>query len=303
MGILHGMRAVNLMLVDGGMGDMVAMLVPVDHLIRKNPKIKFHVWVGDYLLEFAKHVLPPGSLVRPFSQAEMLFNQGIPGLTTEWLSHHTPKRCHPVDYAFHMLADSHIYDLAEKNYLHIRPHKPPVKFRLPDKYVCIGAAPADSVKMMPLDTLKEVVRWALARGYSPVMLGSSRNSYDHGFWATPGMINLINRTTILEAAQVIAGAAAFVGLDGGLVHVAGCTDTEIVAGYTLVDPRTIAPIRKGSQSYKFHAIEPDPDIPNRYFQTTDHFYPEDYRTFPGWERVVASMTADKFISVLEKILP
>ena len=92
-------------------------------------------------------------------------------------------------------------------------------------------------------------------------------------------------------------------LDGGLVHVAGCTDTEIVAGYTLVDPRTIAPIRKGSQSYKFHAIEPDPDIPNRYFQTTDHFYPEDYRTFPGWERVVASMTADKFISVLEKILP
>lgn len=309
--LLRDARNINVVLVDGGMGDMIGLLVSVDFLIRTNRRIRFHVWVPDYLTEFSKHVLPSGSLVRAFSTAETLFNPDFLGLTSEWSTKHTPVRTHPVDYGFHVLADTHIYDLAGKNYLQIRPEKPPEKFELPLNYVCIVATASEPVKAMPAATIAEVSEFARDRGFLPVYLGAERASVGVLNQAVTGKVlgvdfsngvNLINRTSLMEAAHVIAGARALIGLDGGLVHVAGCTDVEIVAGYTLVDPRHIAPIRKGSQTHKFRVIEPPKTTPNRYFQTYNYFYPEDYRTFPGWESVVATMTPDKFIAALGAIL-
>ncbi len=221
-------------------------------------------------------------------------------------------RTHPIDYGFHMLADCHIYDMGRKNYLKIRPNEIDIShFGLPEKYVCVVATAAEPVKAMPEATIRAVTAFILSRGYTPVFIGREKALCGFKDFAIKAAvinsyysqgINLINQTDTLEAAAVIAGAKAIVGLDSGLIHVAGFTDTEIVAGYTLVDPIHVAPIRNGSQTYKFHAVEPGLDVPNRYFQTTDHFYTGDYRTFPGWERVVADMTPDKFIDKLTKLL-
>ncbi len=115
-------------------------------------------------------------------------------------------------------------------------------------------------------------------------------------------LNLINKTDTLEIAAIMDKATAVIGMDGGLIHVAGFTDTQIVAGYTLVDPVHVAPIRYNAQSYKFKAIEPNILVPNRYFQTYKHFHKGDYRVFPGWERVIAEMKPESFISHLETIL-
>jgi len=300
-------------LTDGGAGDLICELVAVDYNIRNYPETHFHVWVPDYLLEFAKHVLPPLSTVRPFSRAEAKFRHDIQGMSTQWITNHTCMRTHPVDYGFHMLSDRHIYDLNKKNYLQVRPEELFIKeFHLPEKYVCLVSSASEPIKAMPIPTMNALIDYVLAKGYTPVFIGKEKAEIGFNEMELKAQllpidrakgIDLTNKTTLCQAAGVIAGAKCIIGLDGGMIHLAGCTDTWIVAGYTLVDPIHVAPIRKGSQTYKFRAIEPDANTPNRYYQTYGSgFKKGDYRKFPGWQKVVANMTADKFIPVLNEIL-
>lgn len=301
-------------LTDGGAGDLIAEMVAVDYNIRKHPDITFYVWVPDYLLSLAKHLLPKGSIVRPFSKAKEKFDHEVLGTTTEWCGNHTPMRTHPVDYGFHMLSDRHIYDLNEKNYLQIRPEELDWTI-LPAKYVCVLGTAAEPVKAFPKETLEQISEWLMRNGYTPVFLGKEENDcgfnnmktnafkiLSHEYYSYHG-INLINKTSLLEAAAIIARSECIIGMDSGLIHLAGCTDTQIIAGYTLVDPIHVAPIRKGSQTYKYTAIEPDVLVKNRYYQTYySGFQKGDFRKFPNWENVVASMTSEKFIKAMEEVL-
>lgn len=301
----------HLVLTDGGAGDLICELVAVDYNIRNFPATKFHVWVPDYLLDFARHVLPKNQLIRPFSQGETSFRHDIEGNTTEWCTRHTPMRTHPVDYGFHMLSDRHVYNLNQKNYLQIRPEE--ISFKNPVlPYICIAATAAEPCKAFTPEDLNKIVDWICAKGFAPVFMGKEESKCGFKDFTIEAEIinidvssrgyNLINQTNLLQAAKVISGAAAFVGMDGGLVHLAGCTDVEIVAGYSLVDPIHVAPIRNGSQAYKFRAVEPEIFIHNRYFQTYSNFVKGDYRQFPGWQKVVKSLTAEKFIRKLEEVL-
>jgi ADP-heptose:LPS heptosyltransferase len=301
----------SLILTDGGMGDLVCELVAVNYIIRTNPRIQFQIWVPDYLRSFAIHVLPPKSIVYPFS-ARKDFDGTIPCRTTQWQQMgHTPMRAHPVDYGFHMLADKHIYDLNEKNYLQIRPKQINIKeFSLPKNYVCIATTAAEPCKAMSTELIQGITDYISKKDCTPIYLGKTESLT--GFndlkisAVTPILpdtgINLIDKTNLLQAARIIHGAKAFIGMDGGLVHLAGCTDVPIIAGYSLVDPIHVAPIRNGSQMWKFIAIEPDKDIANRYFQTNNLFYSGDYRTFPGWQKVLENLTLEKFIHQLSYIV-
>ncbi len=306
------MEQCNLILTDGGLGDLVGCLVAVDYNIKNCPHIKFHVWVPDYLLWFAKHVLPRGTSVLPFSKAKEKFNDKIDGRTTEWCTHHTAIRTHPVDYGFHMLADRHVYDLNEKNYLQIKPEFIDIsKFDIPEKYVVIAATGVEPVRTMPVETANSVIDYIVSKGLTPVFLGKEDSNCGIGNHAIRAKIlpinydkgvNLINSTTLLESAKIIHESKAYVGMDGGLSHVAGCTDTNIICGFTASNPNHVAPIRMGSQTYKFTAIEPDNNLPNGYFQTYSGFKKGNFQKFEGWEEIKASMTAEKFINALERIL-
>lgn len=298
-------------LTDGGLGDLVCCLVAVDWNIKNHKNIKFHVWVPDYLFWFARHVLPRGANIRPFSKAKEEFNHKYLGMTTEWCTNHTCIRTHPVDYGFHMLSDRHVYELNEKNYLQIVPDKIDISsFNLPEKYVVICATGVEPVRTMPVETANSIIDYVIDRGYVPVFLGKEESdcglnnlaikaksialNYEKG-------INLVNKTSLLESAKIIHNSKAYIGMDGGLSHIAGCTDAEIICGYTASHPSHVAPIRKGSQTYKFHPIFPDPH-PNAFYQTHSHFKKGNFQRFEGWQDVVGSMRSEKFLSALEEIL-
>lgn len=298
-------------LTDGGLGDLVCCLVAVDWNIRHFPEIKFNVWVPDYLFWFAKHVLPRGTLLRPFSKAKEEFDHSILGMTTEWCTNHTCIRTHPVDYGFHMLSDRHVYDLSEKNYLQIKPDLIDISsFDLPKKYVVIAATSVEPVRTMPEKTANELIEYVLDKDYAPVFLGKEESDCgfkDFKIKAKPIEINyskgfnLVNKTSLLESAKIIHDSHAYIGMDGGLTHIAGCTDAHIVAGYTASHPSHVAPIRNGSQEHRFYPVRPD-DHPNAYYQTWSSFKKGNFQRFDGWELVVNSITADKFITHLEDIL-
>jgi len=59
-----------------------------------------------------------------------------------------------------------------------------------------------------------------------------------------------------------------IGLDNGLIHLAGMTDVPIVAGYTTVDPYYRVPYRHGVKGWNCYVVEPTSEC--RYCQT-EHF--------------------------------
>ncbi len=233
-------------------------------------------------------------------------------MSTAWVTDHTAIRTHPVDYGFHMLSDRHEYDLNNKNYLQIHPEFINIsKFDLPEKYVVISATGVEPVRTLPVDTANKIIDYVLDKGYTPVFLGKQESDCGVGGLKIKADViplnhhkgvNLINLTSLLESAKMIHEAKVYVGMDGGLTHVAGCTNVDIICGFTASNPNHVAPIRNGSQSYKFTAIEPDSGIRNRYYQTYSGFKKGNFQRFEGWELVKQSMTPEKFITALEKIL-
>ncbi len=307
---------VNCLLAGAGLGDHVASLVAVNHIITSYPWINLLVWVPDYLLDYAKNVLPANAIVRDYTQAVKKYDSKKIGLTTEWRSQHTPMKIHPVYYAMHMLADEH--PVIEKcNYLQIKFDQVDVStFNLPKKYVCIQATFAEVVKTMPNKTINEIAAYVKSRGYTPVFLGKTENKvgvvkqvntakeadvdYSIG-------INLVDKTDILQSAKIIQGAAALVSMDGGITHMAGSTTTPIVVGYTFIDPAHNLPIRNNEIGWNCYTVVPDEKLGCRFCQTRTNFLMgHDYRNcyYPKDKpfACVDYMKSDKFITHLEGIL-
>lgn len=298
----------QMIVTDGGVGDLIAELVAVNYNVQHSPTVKWTLFCPDYLKELAENLIP-GLKVVPFSRAPMHFKPTAFTRTTEWCWH-SPMRTHPVDYGFHMLADKHIDDVSLKNYLRIKPVK--LSGALPKKYVCIAATGVEPCKTLPGAVIDEIADYCISLGHTPVYLGKRESDTGHrdlkvkstlcGADLSKGL-DLLDKTTLVEAATIIDGSRAWIGMDGGLMHLAGCTDAHIVCGFTLVEPKQVAPYRYNSRDFRFHPVEPSKNIQNRYYQSyTNVATPGDYRKFPGWEAVLADLTADKFIHRLQEVL-
>lgn len=77
-------------------------------------------------------------------------------------------------------------------------------------------------------------------GLTPVFLGKTgmerrSGSIDEKYDLSRGL-DLINKTSLLEAAQIMDHAQMVIGIDNGLLHLAGCTSATILYGYTMVGP-------------------------------------------------------------------
>ena len=234
------------------------------------------------------------------------------GITTEWKNSHTAMRTHPVDYAFHMLADHHVEN-EEKNYLKITPIDIS-KFNLPEKFVLIPVGSTSPVKELSSRTINDIADFCIAMDYVPVFVGSTKNVPGSGDEHSAKIqevdyskgINLVNKTNLLELGSIMTKAKCIVGLDGGLMHLAGCTDLTIICGFTFVSPHHIMPIRNNILGWNVYPIEQPKSLGCRYCQTNMIWTAElghDFRDcYYDDFQCVKNMTSDKFIEVLDKVL-
>lgn len=302
---------VNVLLGDGGAGDHLCSLIAVDYIKRNYSWINPLIWVPDYLLDFAKHVLPKDAVIRNYTQAKDKFNESLPGLTTQWKSQHTPMRTHPVDYAFHQLADVHFYTNEKKNYLKSKPIDIS-SFDLPENYIVITPTSVERVKRFSKETIDLLSQYVISLGYTPVYLGKDHVKTGRGLdinAETPDFdrskgIDLINKTNLIEAASIISGAKLFIGMDGGLVHLAGFTDTKIVAGYTFASPEHLMPIRNNKVGYNVFPVVPEESLGCRFCQTNwGLLYNHDFRKCRYDDyKCTKDMTFEKFKKQIDEAL-
>lgn len=317
--ILHPKtKTINVMLLDGGLGDHVCSLIAVDYMIEKYPWITPLVWLPDFLYDFAKHLLPEGTEVWKFSDMRGRYQPSRPTKTTKWDGNTSPMKIHLVDYAFLRLLDENP-GIEHKNYLQIRPDEIDVsKFNLPARFIVLTTGYTADVREFPASEINKVARWAKDNGITPVFLGQEqtktgvhhviKGSFSEEIDLTLG-IDLIDKTSLLEAARVMADSKAVLGVDNGLLHVAGCTQAEIIAGFTTVTPEIRAPIRHDSPEYRFLSVTPGADIKCRFCQENTNFlYGHDYRQClykpesPRNKACTKDMKAEKFIKHLSTIL-
>lgn len=312
-------EALNIFLNGGGVGDHVAALPSVLSASKQNVNIT--LFVPDFFIDFAKDMLP-NIQVLGFKDVEKRDKQASAVQTIS--AAHTPMRMHLVDYAATMITDKQL-DEDEKNYLRYPVGKNSIsRFNLPEKYVVLTPAYTAPVREWHPDIINEVSAYVVDKGYTPVYIGSDKTllvakhgsqsvTYKGQFNETVNYsngINLVNKTSLSEAAEIMAKARAVVGLDNGLLHVAGCTDVPIVGGFTSVDPKYRMPYRNNVMGLNFYPVVPDKSLECRFCQSNWSFvYEFDFKTcyykekgFDDRIRCVTDLTADKYIEQLEKIL-
>lgn len=308
-------KTVNIVLMDGGVGDHIGgSLVAINYMVKRYPWITFLVWAPDFLIDFARNVLPESLSIHSFSDMEAKgYNPELPTKTTQWDGITSPMKIHQVDYAFLKLCDELPKD-ENKNSLQVNFN--PIRisqFNLPTKYIVLTTGYTVGVREFRAESVNKIIDYAKLKGYATVFLGSEKAAtgqahvikghFDTSVAYHKGL-KLINRTSLLEAAKIMNGAKAVVGVDNGLLHVAGCTNTDIVAGYTTVHPDVRAPYRNHRQSVNWWSVIPDASLACRFCQSNTNFlYGVDYtKCMEGDTLCVKQMTADKFIKLLEIIL-
>lgn len=301
-------KAFNVHFGAGGLGDNIARLPAVRYLAARAPNTVLTVLVPDYFQELAYKLLhlPNVRYIR-FSdalkdKAGLLFDPSAPAATTD--GQHTTLKTHLTDHAFHTLCDSHNDSVLDKSY----PTIPPPKHRLSRVILTTGYTAAVR-QWGPAETVNKVARFCQdTLGYEVIWLGEKTAALgnEHKIEATftEGVDykighDLRGKTTLVEALAAINRSALVVGLDNGLLHLAGCTTTPVVAAYTNLAPALRIPYGAEKQ---WHAITPPKSTCNQcqssaYLDLDSDFrlcptYPLDATTcsraisYVDWERAI-----------------
>lgn len=313
--ILDNPLNLHLMLNPGGMGDLIHCIPAVDALLKKYPWQKYKIYVPEYMVPLFKKLYKK-TPVNAFNQAPKKADGKINGIIAFNINRHSSLHIHLTDYAFYMLLDRLPYDDEERSLRSFRPNINVRRFKLPKEYAVISPFFRLNLKEMPAQTLDAICLDFKRRGITPVLLGSSGQMYDSsqnlktdGFrtW-TPedpeGIIDLTNKTNILETLEILWGAKLLVTMDGGLVHLCSLSPTPIVAGFTFCSPESRLPYKKGKLSENVYTVIPQVEC--RFCQTnwcsvfsTQH---EFSRCYYGDRMCVQEMTSNKFLSKINAAL-
>lgn len=153
------------------------------------------------------------------------------------------------------------------------------------------------------NALKEVILHVNKLGFTPVYLGKRLDDKNGGTCGTEELpllgADLRDKTTITQLASIMKKSLMIVGIDNGLIHLAGTTDIPIVCGYTITRPETRIPLRQVGKTF---AIVP-PETSCRFCLTdwlTEYFCYD--KCYYGHSECTNYMTSDKFIDAMNVIL-
>jgi ADP-heptose:LPS heptosyltransferase len=305
----------NAVLERGGLGDNICRLPALKYIFEHHPHVSFDLWVPDYFVELAEHALKPWAkraTIRSFKDIQEGLDEEQYAISTseKW---HTTLHTHLVHHAFHALADRHPDD-HDCTYLRLRLDEIDISHieKLPERYAVIPTGFTAPAREMIPSAVNGLSEWLNEQGVTPVYLGKKESPLGNTNSITPEFkddidytlgIDLRDKTNLLECGKILSGALAVIGLDNGLLHLAGMTDVPIVAGYTTLHPDHRMPYRRGQLGWRVSAVVPDARLDCRFCQSNTHFIMKhDYRKcFYDDYICTKSMTADTWIEATKKI--
>jgi ADP-heptose:LPS heptosyltransferase len=313
--IKNDLKPINVLDVkffEGGLGDSIARLPAIVYILQHCPHVKsIRLFAQDYFREIVEHLFPVEQVkFVGYSQIkEELKRQPSEAYMGTDIRQHSTLHTHLTHHAFHTIVDTQPMHISSYNYPQLNLNILPTKLNLLNKsYAVITTGFTAPVREWLPSEINKVAQWFNLKGITPVFLGKKQNEFREGGITeatfSEGIdyslgINLIDSTSLLEAAKIMAGAKVVVGIDNGLLHLAGMTQVPIVAGYTSVSAYNRMPIRNGMIGWNTRMVTPSVGCSPCQSQALLHFN-FDYRTcYYGDYACIPTMTAQKFIKELE----
>lgn len=299
---------------DGGLGDNIARLPVINYMLEKFPHLNITLVCHKYFVSFAKRSLPKSKKlsIKHFDEIDKL-NKTTPVKSFARVPY-SNLSTHLTDHSFRVIAISDGTP-EYKNYLPVNTKSINIeRFELPEKYVVITTGFTADVREMKPEIVNGIADHIIKKGYTPVFLGKKETYAGNGF-AIKGEfsdeiqfdkgIDLRDQTTLLETVCIIKEAKTIVGLDNGLLHVAGTTDIPIVGGFTTVDPNHRMPYRNNVMGWNYYPVViEEEELPCRFCQSNMVFtFKHDFRNcYYKDKKCLDLLSVDKYTKKLDLIL-
>jgi hypothetical protein len=255
----------NFVFAGAGIGDFICYMPAMLWLAKHCPWIKGRIWVPQFFCEFAENCMRE-HLPR--------WKVGATELINEMVEPRTVFRGPAVSIggrsAGHQLLNgtgSHLVDLGFSYFVNQTPppeggdfyptldfsHMPGnplfVHNQKPiDNYAVFTTGGVTPVRTVPGEFWNPIIDYVKKLGLTPVFLGKKsipggvEVSFPDGCNYDQG-VDMRDKTTLMEAAYIMKHAKVVLGFDNGLIHLASCTDANIVAAYNIVHPKERRPRR------------------------------------------------------------
>lgn len=241
----------------GGLGDYICWIPALQWIAEQCPQVFGRIYAPAFFFEIAQHFFSGYEGWRTFLIDEV--NKETKSIAVG------PDAFGRVQMVNAL--GSHLLDLGFAYYANLSP-VPPAYNRYPDltglpdeglppalrdkqgKYVVFTLGGTTSSRTVPGALWNPLLAWVREQGLTPVLLGKEHLSPTHrahfpeGTDLT-GVIDLREKTSLLEAACIMDRAAAVLGLDNGLLHLAACTNARLLFAYNIVIPEHRSPRRSG----------------------------------------------------------
>lgn len=317
----------NFVLNHGALGDVITSLPAIIHArSQHNDSLVLKVWVPPWQVKLVEHLLAPygkfevQSLTDFMALRKAKHEVGPISLNAARNNTHTRNRVHLVDYAFGFLIDARPESMEQRNY----PTRAPLGEKtLLGRYVVFPIGATSDNKLFKAHVMQPIMEWVIERGYDPVLVGTkvshTRAEMGDGSMSeelvirdevdklppelVARCIDLREKTDLLQLRDVCGHAAAVVGIDGGTLHLAGTTDTNIVYAMGTTHPKHRYITRHGGPSYKVRYVGPR-DLACTGCQSNWTLTSHDFRFCAYTEKPNACMDLlhpDDFISGLKEL--
>lgn len=263
----------------GGIGDYIHWTPALRWVISRNPHIHGHILSSPYFADLARlwfADLAPRFSVSEYHEDAVTDNEIVRrtnAVIPDGKQYYNACGYHLTDvgFAYFNQGSLDVPDSA-KILPVIRGDEVSVsRFNLPEDYAVVTVLATAENRRLPAETINRLVEEIQERGLTPVFLG--RDKLAPGYEATPsdgifteGVLDLRNKTTLTEAAVILARARFVIGLDNGLLHLACCSTVPVIFLFTNVDPRLRVPKRRAGATTVI--VTPSKELTCRFCGTT-----------------------------------
>lgn len=288
----------NFVFLNGGAGDYFCWLQPIRWLADQAVWIHGTLVVPTYLKEIAEHFITPYKHWRvktykelqeipkaddmPFRGPVILHQESLNATgahlaTCGWV-YFTNKEKAPDGNSERVPEGWWSYPQFKQEYLDSI--ELPTEMGLkPRSYIVLTTGTTTPSRDVPGQYWNPIIEHIRSRGLTPVFLGKSvvvtgNLKNIHTVWK-PEIeygkgLDLRDKTSLTQAAAIMSNAAAVVGHDNGLLHLAGCTPSvPIVFGYNLASPEHREPRRPAGRIY--NVILDDKELSCYFCQSKTNF--------------------------------
>lgn len=229
----------------GGIGDHLCLIPAFRYISQKMPHIMSKFWFPDPMVDFARVAMKdcPGSIIAGGTSGRFDFNQGDMVTDPEhWVLYTNPLGAHLVDLGFMIYLNLSRAPEGFGSFPDLSLARLPGNLlKRPDKpYAVVTAGFTWETRRMRGSYFNQIVSYIKDLGLTPVFLGKrvlgQLGAYKAGFDDDADFsqgIDLRDETNLVQAFDLIRGAEFILGIDGGLLHLAGFCDTPIIFGHTI----------------------------------------------------------------------